>query len=192
MPFGLGFFATAGAGAAGSFDLLETQVLTGSAASVTFSSLSSYASTYQHLQVRWVAKSIRSGFDGDDFFWQMNGDTNSSNYTSHYLRGSGSTVSSAANNASIYFGLISNFMPAGNYTSEFMSGVTDILDPFETTKNKTVRTLAGAITSSYAIDITLSSGMLLSTSAISSFTMKTRLANLAANSRFSLYGIKAA
>jgi hypothetical protein len=189
MPFGLGFFATAGAGAAGSFDLLETQVLGTSQSSVTFSSLSTY-STYKHLQIRWVSKSTRAGFDGDDLFWQMNGNTTSSNYTSHYLRGSGSTVSSAANNNSIYYGLISNFIPAGNYTNEFMAGVTDILDAFQTTKNKTVRTFAGAITPSYAIDTTLSSGMFLSTDAVSSFTLKCRLANIAAGSRFSLYGLK--
>ena len=47
MPFGLGFFATAGAGAAGSFDLLETQVLGSAQASVTFSSLGTY-SNYKH------------------------------------------------------------------------------------------------------------------------------------------------
>lgn len=192
MPFGLGFFAVAGAGAAGSYDLLETQVLGSSQASVTFSSLSTYASTYKHLQIRWVAKSTRAAATGDDFFWQMNGNTTTSNYTSHYLRGTGSSVSSAANNNSIYYGLISNFMPAGSYTNEFMSGVTDILDAFETTKNKTVRTVAGAITTSYAIDTTLSSGMFLSTDAVSSFTLKCRLANLAQYSRFSLYGIKGA
>jgi hypothetical protein len=83
-------------------------------------------------------------------------------------------------------------MPAGSYTNEFMSGVTDILDPFETTKNKTVRTIAGAVTPDYARDITLSSGIFLSTSAMSSFTLLTRLGSLAQYSRFSLYGIKAA
>jgi hypothetical protein len=194
MPFGLGFFATAGAGAAaGSFDLLETQVLASSAASITFSSLSSYASTYEHLQIRWVAKSDRSG-DQSDFFWQANGETVQSYYAAHWLYGNGSSVQSQSTSNSIYYGLLSNSFPASSKTNQFQVGVTDILNAFDTSKNKTVRSFVGSATSWYegGGDIRLTSGVFLNTAALTSFTMKDRLANIEIGSRFSLYGIKAA
>jgi hypothetical protein len=46
--------------AAGSYDLLETEILTGTQASVTFSSLNStYGADYQHLQLRIVTRDNR-------------------------------------------------------------------------------------------------------------------------------------
>ena len=56
MPIPLGFFAAAGAVAGGSYDLLETTILSSNAASVTFSNLNNYAADYQHLQIRAVVK----------------------------------------------------------------------------------------------------------------------------------------
>lgn len=196
MPFGLGFFATAGAGggsSAGSFDLLETQVLTSATTSITFSSLSTYASTYEHLQIRWAAKSTRTG-DQSDFFWQANGDTTTSNYAAHWLDGNGTAARSGNVSNSIYYGWLSHSFPGSNKTNQFQVGVTDILSAFDTTKNKTVRSLVASPTSWYdgSGDIHIASGVYLNTFALSSFTMKDRLANIEVGSRFSLYGIRAA
>jgi hypothetical protein len=79
----------------------------------------------------------------------------------------------------------------GNSTaSSFGAGVIDILDPFSTTKNKTLRGLGG-ITSSEATNIALRSGSWASTSAVTSITCLPFSAdNWVAGSRFSLYGIK--
>jgi len=193
MPFGLGFFATAGAGgAAGSFDLLETQVLTGSAASVTFSSLSTYASTYQHLQIRYVAKSDRSSGDGNDaMIMTLNGDTGA-NYNSHNLIGDGAVNSGfeTYQNAMEYTYIAGT---GGNITGGFGSGVMDFLDAFETTKFKTRRTLYNnSLGGSYKA-VGLSSAMWRNTAAISSITFDQRYgSNFVTGSRFSLYGIKAA
>ncbi len=192
MPFGLGFFATAGvSAAAGSFDLLETQVLTSASASITFSSLSTYASTYEHLQIRWVAKSNRTG-DQSDFFWQANGETVQSYYAAHWLYGNGSSVQSSNTSNSIYYGWLSHSFPASNKTNQFQAGVTDILNAFDTSKNKTVRSLVGSASSWYdgAGDIHLASSVFLNTAALTSFTMKDRLASIEVGSRFSLYGLK--
>jgi hypothetical protein len=194
MPFGLGFFATAGAGAAGSFDLLETQTLTGSQASVTFSSLSTYASTYQHLQLRILTRTDRGGADSDPVILQFNSDTGS-NYTRHGLGGynfggSSAVYSNAGTSQTSLF--LAEAMPVSSSTANvFGAIVTDILDPFETTKNKTVRSLNGMNAAWSSIE--LRSGAWLSTTAVSSIVIKPLVgSNLVTGSRFSLYGIKAA
>ena len=71
------------------FDLLETQTLGTAAASVTFSSLSTYAADYQHLQIRMVAKSA-DGVSSNlrDLRIQVNADT-AANYAAHVLRETG-------------------------------------------------------------------------------------------------------
>jgi hypothetical protein len=66
----------------------------------------------------------------------------------------------------------------------------DVLDFSATTKNKTIRTLSGSAASSQPV-IQLTSGFQNSTSAITSITILGRDGQVAQNSRFSLYGIKA-
>lgn len=188
MPFGLGFFATAGvSAAAGSFDLLESQVLTGSASSVTFSSLSTYASTYQHLQIRGLARTDRS-VALDNVSLRMNGD-GASNYTTHQLEGSGSSVSSASNTPLDRFllGLQSGASSTANVYGAF---VADLLDPFETTKFKTLRSLTGTTSAS---NVRLYSGSWRTTASLTSLQILPESGfNFVTGSRFSLYGWKAA
>ena len=186
MLIPLGFLAASGV-SAGSFDLLETQVLGSSTSSVTFSSLSTYASTYQHLQLRYTARSDRAN-TLDAMIIQVNGDTGT-NYKTHQLVGNGSSASSGAE--SYANGWEFMYVPGNNASSGvFGAGVVDILDPFETTKNKTKRSLSGVLSDTY---IQLSSGVWLNTAAITSITFDQRYgSNFVSGSRFSLYGIKAA
>jgi hypothetical protein len=190
MPFGLGFFATAGAGgAAGSFDLLETQVLGSSQASITFSSLSSYSS-YQHLQIRYTARSSNSGTASDGLWLRFNSDSGS-NYSWHRLEGNGSTVTSGAGTTQTWI-LMGVAPRSGNTANIFTGGVCDILDPFETTKNKAIRSLHG-LTGTGNPGVFLGSGMRMNTEAVSSLSILPDAGqNLVTGSRFSLYGIKAA
>jgi hypothetical protein len=183
MPFGLGFFATAGAGgAAGSFDLLESQVLGSTAASVTFSSLSTYASTYQHLQIRMVARASRSGATTDPLIVKLNSTTQT---YGHHLFGNGSSVGSG--NIATSYSLLDAITGATAATNAFGACVIDILDPFETTKNKTIRALTGANTV-----VSLSSTFWNFTTAVSSIELSAFSAtNFLVGSRFSLYGWKA-
>jgi hypothetical protein len=176
MPFGLGFFATAGAGAAGSFDLLETQVLGSSTASVTFSSLGTY-SNYKHLQLRMVntlssqTVAVRMEFNADT----------ASNYSSHRIVGNGSSVSSSAETS-----VASMFVSIGALTPT--ASVTDILDAFDTNKFKTLRSLAGGM--SAANEVLLTSGNWRSTNALTSIKVFPTSFNFVSGSRFSLYGLK--
>ena len=175
---------------ASDFDLLQTEILTGSTASVTFSSLGDYASTYQHLQIRAVLRSTHGDTDSLAYL-QINGDTGA-NYSSHMIRGTGSTVtpndtgSGRPNGLLIYNGLPAASGVAGN----FGANVIDILDPFNSTKYTTIRTLAGQAGSFSRI--ALESASWRNTASVTSLTFDDIFGNFAQYSRFSLYGLKKA
>lgn len=192
MPFGLGFFATAGASVAGAYDLLETQVLGSSQASVEFTSLSTkYASTYKHLQLRIVVRSERAGLDRDLAFMQLNNDTGAS-YNSHGLVGAGNDDYSFSSGQTTVMELFSQITASTSPTGAYATYVVDFLDAFDTTKNKTIRTFSGGTIRSAESGVALASGLWRNTAAISAIKFYGPSANLSANSRFSLYGIKGA
>jgi ABC-type transport system substrate-binding protein len=120
---------------------------------------------------------------------QFNGDT-AGNYSTHFLFGDSNAANpySAAGVSSDYMALYYT-NAANSATNAFGAGVVDILDPFETTKNKTIRTLGGQ--TGYSM-VTLTSGSWRNTSALSSLNIFSEGGHsFATNSRFSLYGIKA-
>jgi hypothetical protein len=168
----------------GSYDLLATEILTSATSSVTFSSLGDYAADYQHLQIRTVARSTRA--DNGDYlkFW-FNADTSTS-YRMHHIRGTGSTVSSTTFGSAAF---IENLrVPANNETANsFGAGVTDILDPFESSKNTTIRGLGGSAPFN---EIGLYSGAYFKTDSITSISIGAANGSLAQYSRLSLYGIR--
>jgi hypothetical protein len=192
MPITLGILAQSRqAVAQGAFQLLETAIVSGSSTSeVLFSNLNNYAATYQHLQIRYAARTGETSFNREDLCYRFNGVTSNS-YTEHNLSGgSGSTPTSGAT-TSFNRGFIGSMATNFESSGIFGAGVIDILDPFETTKNTTVRTLAGRAGST-PMNLSLQSSLFISTDAIASmriFTSSNRI--LVAGTRFSLYGIKA-
>jgi len=166
------------------FHHLETVRLGSSAASVEFTNLTQY-SDYQHLQVRFVARTNRNQLNSG-IFMRFNGDAGN-NYTVHNLLGNGSTVtSSASTSRSTALGLP---IAGGTYetTSVFGAGVIDLLDPFSSSKYTTVRGFGG-----YAIrELQLASGLWLNTASLTSISFVTILSDsYIAGTRFSLYGLK--
>lgn len=187
-PLPLGILAASGfVAVASGYDLLETEILTGSQASVTFSSLNStYGSTYQHLQIRATARSGAS--DTDSFFYlTLNADTGA-NYDRHQLWGNGGTVSS--NNFSYGgVGLIILGCTANNAAADtYGASIIDFLDPFETTKNTTVRSLGGQTSGLNRIG--LESFAWFNTDALTSIQLAPSASSFVTGSRFSLYGLK--
>lgn len=171
-----------------SFVLLETVTLTSAQASVEFANLAAkYGTDYQHLQLRVVARTTRADV-GDDIILRFNNDSTAGNYQYHALYGTGSAAGSE--NAQSASG--ARFMQAtsANFTgSAFNAGVCDILDPFETTKNKTIRTLSG-VPGSYN-RIWLASNLWANTSAVTSITLVSGFsASFVAGTRISIYGLK--
>jgi len=185
-PFPLGILAASGAGVAGTYELLETTVLTSSASSVSFTGLGAYTE-YKHLQIRMVAQN--SGSSPDSIIATFNSDT-ANNYATHRLFGTGSSVISDdfINRANIFCGLSNDPNP----TDAFGASVLDILDFSSTSKNTTTRALYGT-SEPTSPQIALTSGLYNSTNAITSIEFANGGGtNFATGSRFSLYGIKAA
>jgi hypothetical protein len=175
--------------ASGSFESIATIVAAGSESSVTFSSI---PSTFQHLQIRVLAKDNDSGFAGVEYgaIW-FNGDL-TSNKRWHTLLGDGNAVFASASGAAT--SRISNCFAVvqGNSPNNFGVSTIDIHDYASTTKNKTVRSFAGAMSSSSDGKVRISSGLWNTTSAITSITLERAVTTFTAGSTFSLYGIKGA
>jgi hypothetical protein len=181
----LGIFSAAGAGgvAAGTYELIETQILGSSQASVVFSNLGTYSSTYKHLQIRIAGR----GTHATSLLairLQANGVTTSS-YSTHGLFGNGSSVGSYGYSSltSMYGGILTGSSATAN---SFGGSVLDILDAYSTTKNKTVRVFYGGATT----EVGYHSGAFLSTASITSINLFPDASSFAANSRFSIYGVR--
>jgi hypothetical protein len=164
-----------------SFESIATITPSG-VSTITFSGI---PSTYKHLQVRAIAKRDTATTSGSSNL-RFNGDTGS-NYVRHFLRGSGSAASAGAGTAQTS---IECFEHTGNEAAVTnMMGVLilDIHDYASTTNNKTIRSLSGTDQNG-AGNIYLTSGLWLSTAAVTSLTLFTSANYL--NTTFSLYGIK--
>jgi len=186
----LGIFSAAGAGggAGGTYELIESNILTGTQSSIVFSNLGTYSSTYKHLQLRVTGRSTTSfGNENDSFFIRLNADTGS-NYSFHQLFGNGSSVGSGAATSQTYAALL---MMASNGAgaSIFGAGVVDILDAYSTSKNKTMRSFTGVYVNTQRFTMIRSSAW-LSTSSITSITVASIDGSMVAGTRLSLYGVK--
>lgn len=172
------------------FESIATVSGTGASATITFSNI---PSTYQHLQIRGIARSASTSGNYESTSFRFNSDSGS-NYSGHYLIGSGSNAESYAwTSQTSGFGA---FTTTSNALSNAMAiFVVDILDYANSNKYKTVRTLNGfdnngTGSSSYNQGIVgLSSSVWMSTSAITSVSVITN-ANWTTSTSFALYGIK--
>lgn len=189
-PILLGILSAQAAGAGGAaYDLLETQVLSTNPATFTFSGLGSYTN-YRHLQIRATVRTTVADTGAEDLYFTVNGVT-TSDYTTHAIRRQTSNVVTEARDndtsARIERTAVSDNEAAGIYGAFVM----DILDPFNTNKNTTFRTLSGLHCSEAANTVVaLWSNLFKDTSALSSITFDPAVGNLKAGTRFSLYGVK--
>ena len=164
-------------------DILEEIVLASSASSVTLSGLGAYTD-YQHLQVRMTARTDRAS-SVDEIIVQLNADTGT-NYTTHYLNGTGSAVES-------FEDLSINGMrvrAAGSTATSnvFAPAVIDILDFSSSSKNTTTRTFNHDAGNNH---VRLLSGLWLNTAAVTSIKFDQLYgSNFGTGSRFSLIGVR--
>lgn len=186
LPLGIWAASGAGGGGAGTdFQLISTQVLTGSAASVTFSSI---PGTFRHLQVRMTMKDSNAGSTMDAGYFTFNGDTTTANYALHYMDSNGSGFNTQY--ANTYVNSIRSVATSLFTSSAHSAHIMDIVDYSQTTKYKTTRILGGAGPSIYsAQSVSLTSGLWMNTAAITSLTIGAVSGqNFISNCRFSLYG----
>ncbi len=158
----------------------------GGASTISFTSI---PSTYQHLQIRGIARTTASQ-DRESLKLTFNSDTGS-NYARHSLWGSGSAAS-AFGEASTAFILLTDFAAATATASIFGSAVTDVLDYKNTNKYTTVRSLGGVdLNAAVTVFDGLNSGLWMNTAAVSSITLTPFSgSNFVKYSSFALSGIK--
>jgi hypothetical protein len=168
-----------------SFESIATATGTGS--SITFSSI---PSTYKSLQIRTLYKdSSTNSAQEAPLYIYFNGDTSGS-YAYHYLRGDGSSATASGVASTTWMrvdgaGVVST-------TGAYGTSIIDIIDYASTTKNKTMRALAGGNGNTTGTNymVSLSSGVWLNTSAVTSVTVYAGNAGFASGSSIALYGIK--
>ena len=161
----------------GAYDALATVTVGASAvSSVTFAGI---PSGYKHLQIRGVV--LTSGATNPT--WQINGDTTGANYKGHHLWGTGTTANANDQSGTVYW----NYNPSASYPSTF---IMDWLDYSSTTKNKTMRTLAGSNTNGGTEEIALWSGLYMNLNPITSIALNGNGANFTQDSSFALYGVR--
>ena len=165
----------------GSMYHIASTTLSTTATDVTFSSI---PADYTHLQIRIMASAVSGN---QDALMQLNGDT-ATNYSYHFLSGSGAGSGSASGAATQSYMLMSNnFYPTG--TSTCGVAVIDILDYANTSKYKTMRSLAGADLNGSGT-INLCSGNWRNTAAITSIKLYPAGSTINTYSSYALYGVK--
>jgi hypothetical protein len=170
----------------GDYESIATVVVgSGGASTITFDSI---PQTFQHLQIRGIARNSSAGPNYNFTRINLNNNTGS-DYAYHLLRGDGTDAASGAGSSQTF--MWSALSVDNGVTSNIFSGfVIDILDYTNTNKNTTVRSLAGydANGSGY---VALLSGLFNNTAAITEIDLTDTAAdNFAQYSSFSLYGIK--
>jgi len=185
-PSNIGIYASQISGNLTSYESISTVTVgAGGAATVSFSSI---PSTYQHLQVRFFARStFNNSGNSVNCYYRLNSDS-ASNYSQHTLRGDGANIyaSGSANQTVMFAG--AGVADAGSTASVFGGGVMDILDYKDTNKYKTARLLNGFDRNGGG-QVVFSSGNWRNTNAITTVTLSTD-SNWAEYSSFALYGIK--
>lgn len=175
---------SSGGGGAAAYELISTSLISTNTASVTFASLNTIASSYKHLQLRITERSSAS--TNSQLAIRFNGDSGS-NYSEHQLKGNGSSVTSYGG-GSVTFAPMGVTVESGATASAFGGRIIDILDFSQTTKNKTIREIAGAAVSPNSIAIY--SAAWYNTAAVTSMEVFMNSGNFVSGSRLSLYGIR--
>jgi len=190
MSLILGILDSGGAAAStSSYESIATATVTGSSATITFSSI---PSPYKHLQLRILARgTANGGADPLILFMRANSDTGS-NYANHRLVGNGSTVT-AGGSASETRMQPAIYADSGYPANVYGAIIIDIHDYSSTTKNKTVRSISGVDDNLGTVNsrLNLRSDLWMNTAAITTLTLENNGGdNFNSNSTFALNGIK--
>lgn len=171
----------------GSYELIQSQILSASQASITFDSI---PGTYKHLQIRAVARSARADNNRTPLRITLNGDTGS-NYSYHSLWGTGSIVQGDSGTSSAFM-QVAYMIPDNDsgLANNFGAGIIDILDYTNTNKNTSIISFGGN-KSRFNQDVQLDSGSWRNTAVVTSVNLYAANGfNFVSGSRFSIYGIK--
>jgi len=173
-----------------SYESIASATGTGSSGTITFSSI---PSTYKHLQIRMIAKNTNTtALSADNVRVRFNSDSGS-NYAAHRLYGEGTSAGALGSTGQTFIVIESaSAYSHSSIPNTFGTAIIDIHDYSSTTKNKVLRSISGCNGNTSTIDfsIALSSGLWLSTNAITSIDVISQTNSFTSTSVFSLYGIK--
>ena len=177
--------------AGGDFESIATVTVgSGGAAEIEFTSI---PSTYQHLQIRGIARHGTAA-STTDVLLRLNGDTGS-NYAFHRLFGDGSSAGADGYASQSSGGSVLGIVPAsGALASAFGVFVIDILDYANTSKNTTLRWFHGLELNANNTTgrVGMSSNLWANTNAVTSIKLYPGSAySFVQHSTAALYGIKA-
>jgi hypothetical protein len=168
---------------------IATQFFASSGGAVTFSNI---PQNYKHLQIRGVLRSTfaNAGVSGTSV--AFNGDTSNSNYSFHRIMGDGSGASGVtAYGVASTFEFIIPMINDSATSNSYSTFVCDILDYSNIYKFKTTRCLNGADLNNANGIVSLRTQGWFNTAPITSITITPSTSSFKANTRFSLYGVKA-
>lgn len=189
----LGIIASGNFSPAGAYESIATAAGSGSSSLITFSSI---PSTYQHLQLRFIAKSTdTSSLGAYTFTMEFNNDQQT-NYARHALRGDGTGTAASGTATQAIISSLYGTIPSSNtsFANQVGVGVIDIYDYVSTAKNKTVRGIAGMElnrTTAPLGTVNLFSGLWYKTpEAITDIRITLSTGSFTTTTSFALYGIK--
>lgn len=187
MLIQLGILAGAGGVAAvPAYELISTNILGSDQSAISFN-ISSFASTYKHIQIRGTARCTNtSTLAGLRIRLDSDSGTNYSNHSLDAVNSGTPGSTGTANTSDVSFYIPGNTSSAGT----FAGFVTDILDIYSTTKNKTIRCSSGFNAVGSWNIAQLTSGAWRNLSAVSSVNLSPNQNNFLTGSRFSIYGVK--
>lgn len=187
LPSLIGIIASSGgAGVATSYESIATATAGGGgSSSFTFSSI---PSTYQHLQLRGIARATTGTTGGSFIAIRLNSDS-AANYSYHFVYGNGSSAGAFGTGGTSE--MVSQRFPRNGdgSSSTFGTSVIEILDYANTNKYKTLRSLGG-FDANGSGEVYLDSGSWRNTNAVTSITLDMYDGDFAQYSSFALYGIK--
>ena len=168
------------------YTLISSNVLTSSAASVTFSAI---PSTYTDLVLRISARSTRAA-TSNNLDLRINADS-SALYSYTYLYGTGTTATSSRSSADT--SLFVSTMNAANSTANTFTSAEIYIPSYTASQNKPLGSFGSFENNSATVnELDANAHLYRSTSAITSLTLYSGLGsfNFDTGSSFYLYGIK--
>ena len=167
------------------YTLINSNVLTSSAASITFSSI---PATYTDLVVRMSIRNSTAGAYGATGRFKLNGDT-ATNYSVTTLEGNGSSASSNRISSQAYGQLTYNgYDTAGNTASTF-SSIELYIPSYLASQNKPISTFTATENNSTTGILEVDANLWRNTAAITSIEIYSDTGNFVSGSSFYLYGI---
>ena len=170
------------------FEAIATTYLTGTAASVEFTSI---PATYEHLQLRISGRQNISGSAGGALRIQFNGDTGS-NYSNHTMQTYGGTSLNADGYTGFAYVYQAGRLTGPTVDAEFYAAtIIDIADYANTNKNTTFIGLTQSIPGGSGY-LSFYSALWDDTAAVTSILLYSASDDLVADTTMTLYGLNSA